>query len=195
MVYAFNATGKTRLSVTYKDLSKEAKNIKGTPTLQHTGVYYNAYSEDIFVWDNDTENSEENIKLTVNHTHLNKFHSNFYETDVREKLNAFNINYRFEFVGYKDQPEKGIKHINFYETGKKDEDDPIARTIKISRAEERTFIWCFFLVLFDVEGWSDEQSSHFFIDDPISSFDEHNIYVTATTLYDLIEKHFQKENL
>ena len=46
LVYAFNGTGKTRLSVAFKDVTK-SKN-KGT----HSGVYYNAYSEDLFVWDN-----------------------------------------------------------------------------------------------------------------------------------------------
>jgi wobble nucleotide-excising tRNase len=38
-----------------------------------------------------------------------------------------------------------------------------------------------------VEGWADKQSAHFFIDDPVSSLDDHNIFVTASTLFDLIE--------
>ena len=46
LIYAFNATGKTRLSVAYKNKTK-------TDTGQHTGVYYNAFSEDLFVWNND----------------------------------------------------------------------------------------------------------------------------------------------
>ena len=59
--------------------------------------------------------------------------------------------------------------------------------MKISRGEERMFVWCFFLALFEVEGWADKQSSHFFIDDPVSSLDDHNIFITASTIYDLIE--------
>jgi wobble nucleotide-excising tRNase len=63
---------------------------------------------------------------------------------------------------------------------------------KISRGEERIFVWCFFLALFEVEGWADKQSSHFFIDDPVSSLDDHNIFITASTIYDLIEEHHEK---
>jgi len=47
LIYAFNGTGKTRLSVAYKDVTKN--NNGGS----HSGVYYNAYSEDLFNWDND----------------------------------------------------------------------------------------------------------------------------------------------
>jgi len=63
---------------------------------------------------------------------------------------------------------------------------------KISRGEERIFIWCFFLALFDAEGWADTRSSSFFIDDPVSSLDDHNIFITASTIYDLIEDHHEK---
>ncbi len=68
-------------------------------------------------------------------------------------------------------------------------EDKERNRIKISRGEERIFVWCFFLALFEVEGWADKQPSHFFIDDPVSSLDDHNIFVTASTLYDLIEAH------
>jgi wobble nucleotide-excising tRNase len=66
---------------------------------------------------------------------------------------------------------------------------------KISRGEERIFIWCFFLALFEVDGWADQQASHFFIDDPVSSLDDHNIFITASTLFDLIEDHFAKRKI
>ena len=59
LVYAFNGTGKTRLSVKYKDLSKANNGGK------HAGVYYNAYSEDLFYWQNDAENTGEQIRLMV----------------------------------------------------------------------------------------------------------------------------------
>ena len=47
------------------------------------------------------------------------------------------------------------------------------------------------MALFEVEGWADKQASHFFIDDPVSSLDDHNIFITASTLYDLIETHYK----
>ena len=57
LVYAFNGTGKTRLSVRYKDLTKANNGGK------HAGVYYNAYSEDLFYWQNDAENTGDSIKI------------------------------------------------------------------------------------------------------------------------------------
>ena len=43
LVFAFNGTGKTRLSVEYKNITKKNDG-------NHAGVYYNAYSEDLFIW-------------------------------------------------------------------------------------------------------------------------------------------------
>ena len=49
--------------------------------------------------------------------------------------------------------------------------------------------------MMEVEGWADKQARHIFIDDPVSSLDDHNIFVTASTIYDLIEKHFGERKL
>jgi hypothetical protein len=186
LIYAFNATGKTRLSIAYKDFTKSRDGA-------HAGVYYNAYSEDIFIWDNDLENNEANIQLDIRKSSLNRFHSSLSEDDVREKLNRYRPNYRFEFIPHAN-PEDGIKSIRFFQEVA-DPEDPsnISKVFfKISRGEERTFVWCFFLALFEVEGWADKQASHFFIDDPVSSLDDHNIFVTASTFIDLIEEHHEK---
>ncbi len=173
LIYAFNATGKTRLSVAYKETTKENDS--------HTGVYYNAYSEDLFSWENDEE-----THLRITPSSLNKFHSLLDEEKIREKLKPFKPKYDFEFA-YSSDLEKGIESISFFLPNDREESN-----IKISRGEERIFIWCFYLALFEVEGWSDIQSSHFFIDDPVSSLDDHNIFVTVSTLYDLIETHYKK---
>ena len=82
LMYAFNATGKTQLSVAYKNATKEEDG-------SHTGVYYNAYSEDLFVWDNDEENSGVDVRLTVLSSSLSKFHSSMTEDNVRDKLKAY----------------------------------------------------------------------------------------------------------
>ena len=185
LIYAFNATGKTRLSVAYKDFTKDEN---GT----HTGVYYNAYSEDLFVWDNNQENGEINIRLDIRRSSLNRFHSSLLEDDIRDKLDRFRPNYRFEFIPH-DNPEDGIKSVLFFDevADPKDPNNISKVPRKISRGEERIFVWCFFLALFEVEGWADKQSSHFFIDDPVSSLDDHNIFITASTLFDLIEEHYE----
>lgn len=184
LIYAFNATGKTRLSVAYKD---ETKNPESG---QHAGVYYNAFSEDLFVWDNDEEHDGADIRLTIRRSSLNQFHSFLYEnTDaVLDKLAMYAPKYVFKFVPHKDF-EDGIESIRFF-VGR-DEEHPI----KLSRGEERIFVWCFFLALLEVDGWADVQDAHIFIDDPVSSLDEHNIYVTAETIFQQIERHYLKKRV
>lgn len=185
LIYAFNATGKTRLSVAYKNATKGENGA-------HAGVYYNAYSEDLFVWDNDSENGEVNVQLDIRKSSLNRFHSSLSEDDIRSKLNRFRPDYRFDFIPH-DNPEDGIKSVMFFDEVAAVNDPNIISKIprKISRGEERIFVWCFFLALFEVEGWADKQSAHFFIDDPVSSLDDHNIFITASTLFDLIEEHYE----
>lgn len=182
LIYAFNSTGKTRLSVEYKDITKNPE------SEEHAGVYYNAFSEDLFVWDNDEDNKNENIKLNIIPSSLNLFHGLLTEDAVQEKLTLYKPKYNFYF-NMNENPERGIDYISFYIKG--DEDKPI----KISRGEEHTFVWCFFLALFEVEGWADKQNAHFFIDDPVSSLDDNNIFITAATLFDLIERHFEKRKI
>lgn len=179
LIYAFNTVGKTRLSVAFKDATKEANGGK------HAGVYYNAFSEDLFIWDNDEENNGANIRLVVTESSLNTFHSALTEDEVREKLKPYRPSFDFAFEMH-DDPERGIRSITFFPVGEKPEE---ATNIKISRAEEQIFVWCFFLALFEVEGWTDEQSAHFFIDDPVSSLDDHNIFVTASSVLGLAEKY------
>lgn len=184
LVYAFNATGKTRLSTAYKEIARDED------TRKQTGVYYNAYSEDLFVWNNDIERAEANIRLEVIKSNLNDLHSYIDEAKVREKLGPYNPKFDFEFHSYKDNPADGIEYITFHL-----KDDENAKDIKISRGEERIFIWCFFLALFDSDGWDDNQNEYFFIDDPVSSLDDHNLFITIFTLLELIEKHFSHRKI
>lgn len=184
LMYAFNSVGKTRLSVAYKDASK---NEDGS----HSGIYYNAYSEDLFVWDNDIENGETNIRLTVLPSSLSRLHADINELDIHGKLKPYRPSFDFRFTMHSDA-EKGIESISFIPMGSQPGDVP---PIKISRGEERIFVWCFFLALTEIEGWADIQPEHIFIDDPVSSLDDHNIFVTASTMYDLIEKHIDERKI
>ncbi len=184
LVYAFNATGKTRLCIDYKNLTKESK------TGKHTGVYYNAYSEDLFVWDNDEDNDGENIKLDIKKSSLNDYHQYLNdENPIREKLKYYNPSYDFRLRPISDDPELGWESIIFFL-----DNDP-ETPIKISRGEERIFVWCFFLALFDLEGWAGVQNRHFFIDDPISSLDDNNIFITAYLIFELIEKYYENRKI
>ncbi len=186
LAYAFNTTGKTRLCVAYKDATKLED---GT----HTGVYYNAFSEDLFVWDNDEENDGADVRLTVQPSSLSRFHASLTEDNVRDKLNAYKPKFGFELRLHTDDPSKGIEAISFFIPNQNP--DIAQPPIKISRGEERIFVWCFFLALFEVEGWADQQSNHFFIDDPVSSLDDHHIFITAETLFELIEKYYKKRKI
>lgn len=57
LLFAYNGTGKTRLSMAFKDLGK---NDDARDTL-----YFNAFTEDLFYWDNDLE-SDSNRELRLN---------------------------------------------------------------------------------------------------------------------------------
>ena len=216
LVYAFNGTGKTRLSVAYKDETKKRNDGN------HSGVYYNAYSEDLFVWDNDENNYGANTQLVIQKSSLNKYHALLDEDKLREKLAAYKPEFDFKFLSHTNT-EEGFKSVQFFvndETA--DEERPTIdvmlidnnfefiiddngnevivkqdKPIKISRGEEQIFIWCFFLTLFDIDGWTgeDKQSSHFFIDDPVSSLDDHNIFVTVASIMDLIERHYKNRKI
>jgi len=186
LAYAFNTTGKTRLCVAYKDATKLGDG-------SHTGVYYNAFSEDLFVWDNDEENDGAGKRLTIRPSSLSRFHASLTEDNIRDKLKAYNPKFGFELRLHEDDPSKGIESVSFFIPNQNP--DVAQPPIKISRGEERIFVWCFFLALFEVEGWADEQSRHFFIDDPVSSLDDHHIFITAETLFDLIETYYKKRKI
>jgi len=202
LIYAFNGTGKTRLSVAYKDITKERNEGK------HSGVYYNAYSEDLFNWDNDEDNDGANVRLIIQKSSLNQFHSLLDEINLQEKLSPYKPKFDYRFKYFDDRTD-GIESVQFFlkkeeSTGEEEGTEEVESTvdttnepIKISRSEERIFVWCFFLALFDVEGWTGDgnQSTHFFIDDPVSSLDDNNIFLTVSSIMDLIERHFKDRKI
>jgi len=59
MLYAYNQTGKTRLSMEFKDQGKRKGG--GKPDT----LYFNAYTEDLFVWHNDLDGDTDRY-LTIN---------------------------------------------------------------------------------------------------------------------------------
>lgn len=71
LIYAFNGTGKTRLSLAFKDLiaTKRADDDSEEETEPSRSkiLYYNAFTEDLFYWDNDLEaGSEPKLKIQPN---------------------------------------------------------------------------------------------------------------------------------
>ena len=71
LIYAFNGIGKTRLSKTFRLLvaTKNDIDIEQTGLASKKIIYYNAFTEDLFYWDNDLENDVD-LKLKI---HSNSF--------------------------------------------------------------------------------------------------------------------------
>lgn len=198
LIYAFNGTGKTQLSVSYKRLTKIGK--------RHTGLYYNAYSEDLFVWDNDESHDNKDVKLSLLPSSLNEHHSFMLATEkdeetgniiypIEKKLKVYHPRYTFKINQYyidKDNgiidEEKGIESFSFYAEDDVEQKYPI----KISRGEERIFVWCFFLTLIEEIA---ADSEYIFIDDPVSSLDDHNIFITAFMLCEFIKKFYETKKI
>lgn len=166
LLYAYNGTGKTRLSMNFKDLGR-ADDKRDT-------LYFNAYTEDLFYWDNDLEGDTE-YKLMFNSD--SHFFDGIEEMALEERIGEYME--RYATFNFRIDYEKSF--VRFY----RDESD----FIKISRGEENIFIWCFFLVLSkmalegaDAYDWV----KYIYIDDPISSLDDNNAIAVASDLAQLL---------
>lgn len=191
LIYAFNGTGKTRLSREFKILAAsengEAENFQKI-------LYYNAFTEDLFYWDNDLD-SDINRKLLVR---LNGF------TDLalgflKDENQDGNIISNFQhYTSSKITPvfNNDFSEITFaYQVGSNNSE----QNIKISRGEESNFIWCVFYSLIEhiielLKEKEDERSSdkfnkleYVFIDDPVSSLDDNHLIELAVDLATLIK--------
>ncbi|QDK80113.1 AAA family ATPase [Spirosoma sp. KCTC 42546] len=191
LLYAYNGTGKTRLSMEFKDISKKRKKNPVTDTL-----YYNAYTEDLFHWNNDLENDSER-HLIINKS--SRFFEGFRELALEEKIFNFLERYTdFNFtINYDDWTivfRKQIKNPKF----RPEAEEPeyiILDNIKVSRGEENIFIWCIFLAICELAIDGDESYSwvrHIYIDDPISSLDDNNAIAVASDLAQLLKRGKEK---
>src|ERR1700733_6267404 len=77
IMYAYNGTGKTRISVEFKNIGKD-----GGEDRRDT-LYFNAFTEDLFIWDNDLVNDTERV-LRLNAD--SKFFNGFKELALEEKI-------------------------------------------------------------------------------------------------------------
>jgi wobble nucleotide-excising tRNase len=171
LLYAYNGTGKTRLSMDFKEYGKTKKKSTGPDTL-----YFNAYTEDLFSWDNDLDNDTERV-LKINAK--SKFFNGLRELALEEKIFTYLERYAdFDFK---------IDYDNWTVTFSKGEQTHI----KVSRGEENIFIWCLFLSLCELVIEGAESYSwvkYIYIDDPISSLDDNNAIAVASDLAQLLKK-------
>lgn len=203
LIYAFNGTGKTMLSNEFKSLVQPKGEGEETSLSEKKIVYYNAFTEDLFYWDNDLENDTRR-KLKV---HKNAFTKWILEDQGQES----NITKKFqEYTNSKLTPEFNQKYIKedgtvveansevIFSFQRGNEDNP--ENIKISKGEESNFIWCVFYIFLEevIETLNDDKEDrstadydslqYVFIDDPVTSLDDNYLIRLAVDLGELIKR-------
>lgn len=213
LVYAFNGSGKTRLSREFKRLI--APNTNGgegddeaeQPELSRNKIlYYNAFTEDLFYWDNDLAgDAEPRLKIQPN---------TFTDWVLKDQGQDMNVIATFQrYTNDKLTPRfneerkddetgeliaKAFSEVTFsLERG----DDAHSGNLKISKGEESNFIWSIFYTLLEqvigvlnVPELGDRETNEFdqlgyvFIDDPVSSLDENHLIELAVDLAELITR-------
>lgn len=198
LLYAYNGTGKTRLSMAFRDLGRVV-NDDGETTQRDT-LYFNAYTEDLFSWDNDLENERQQL-LELNDD--SKFFNGLQELEMEVKIGEFLERYA-DFSFYIDYDRKApgasaneveiaLPPAVMFFRDRDQNGDPIP--IKVSRGEENIFIWCFFLAIVQlvIDGAEAYKwVKYVYIDDPISSLDDNNAVMVAHHLAQMLTASPQK---
>lgn len=196
LVFAYNGTGKTRLSYDFAHFDRG----EGSP--QHT-LYYNAYTEDIFSWNNGLEDgSSPRLLINRNSSLIQGLAGYNFSDKLRRYLQVFaDIDFDFH---YDKENEEIPDYVVFSKKLKKrvringawEEIEEDIENIKISRGEERLFVWCFFRCILDqVVGGNDayKDIEYVYIDDPMSSLDDNNVIAFAEQLYSVIRGQMKQD--
>jgi wobble nucleotide-excising tRNase len=191
LLYAYNGTGKTRLSMAFKDAGKKTihrdlttedhvdQPLVITETVRDT-LYFNAFTEDLFHWDNDLDGDSDR-RLTLNTQ--SRFFAGLAELEMDNRIRPLLQRYAdFDF-----RIDTQSWAVRFSRTV----DGQVVDNIKVSRGEENIFVWCFFLAIVQLalDGAEAYQwVKYVYIDDPISSLDEHNAIAVANHLAQLLKR-------
>ena len=202
LIYAFNGTGKTRLSREFKQLIAPKANggdgdeAVDAPELSRNKIlYYNAFTEDLFYWDNDlASDAEYKLKIQPNS------YTNWLLTLLKDLGQDGNIIRYFQrYANDKLTPHfsADFDEVTFSLERGNEENSP---HIKLSKGEESNFIWSVFYTLLDQavtilnvaelgerETGAFNQLEYVFIDDPVSSLDENHLIELAVNLASLIK--------
>ncbi len=191
LIYAFNGVGKTRLSREIKNLISP-KDSGGEQDYQSKVLYYNAFTEDLFYWDNDL-NTDIDRKLIIQ--------PNGYTNWVlQEQGQESNIITHFQrYTNDKLTPDfnQSFSEVRFsFQRG----DDSGSDYVKISKGEESCFIWSIFYSLLDqainvlnIDEEDERDTDQFnhleyvFIDDPVSSLDDNHLIELAINIAELVK--------
>ncbi|KUO70697.1 MAG: anticodon nuclease [Desulfosporosinus sp. BRH_c37] len=180
VLFAYNGTGKTRLSAEFKSFGKQLIGDTGEKTADT--LYYNAFTEDLFSWDNDLDNDTERLlKLNSN----SRFFSGLKELEMESRIRPLLHRYAdFDFsIDYDNSTVSFSRDVLISETTQRIDN------IKISRGEENIFVWCFFLAIVQLVVDKDESYKwvkYIYVDDPISSLDDNNVIAVASHLAQLM---------
>ena len=195
LIYAFNGTGKTRLSREFKDLLEaeiehDDEDDAGASELSRKNIiYYNAFTEDLFYWDNDLDGDTDR-KL--------KIHPNAFTKWVLEDQGQDGtiINHFKRLTNSNVEPIFGsnFSDVKFTVIG-----DEQRSPVKISKGEESNLIWCVFYSFLEqiveelsnpIDGRSTADFNNLkyvFIDDPVSSLDDNHLIELAVDLAKLVK--------
>ena len=195
LIYAFNGTGKTRLSREFKQQISPKTDGEDAPLSNLASkkiLYYSAFTEDLFYWDNDLGlDAEPKLKIQPNA---------FTRWVLEEQGLDQSITATFQhYTSEKLTPHfsADFSTVSFsFERGN-DQQEP---NIKISKGEESNFIWSVFNVLLEqliselniaeVTNRSTDafnRLEYVFIDDPVSSLDENHLIELAVNLAALVK--------
>ncbi len=192
LIYAFNGTGKTRLSREFKDLISPRNAAAGQSDPRIKVLYYNAFTEDLFYWDNDLSGDvDRKLRIQPN---------NFTDWALRIQGQEGNIVTHFQRYTHEKLTPRfnaGYDEISFsFDAG----NAGTVERIKISKGEESCLIWCIFYSLLgqvidilnepepaDRETNEYNELEYVFIDDPVSSLDDNHLIQLAVDVADLIK--------
>ncbi|TRD11119.1 anticodon nuclease [Erythrobacter insulae] len=207
LIYAFNGTGKTRLSRALKELvaPKAADDEEAQPS-RHKILYYNAFTEDLFYWDNDLlADAEPKLKIQpnsftdwilVDQGQDQNIIANF-QRYINDKLTP-KFHHEAEYNDDGGRDVSPFSYVTFsFERG----DDADLGNFKISKGEESNFIWSVFYTLLEtvIDALQEpdpalrgtdayDELQYVFIDDPVTSLDENHLIELAVHLAALINR-------
>jgi len=162
----------------FKDIAKK-RNAADT-------LYFNAFTEDLFDWDNDFEGDTERLIKFKSHSQFFKDLAGMgIDDQIRAHLHRY-ADFNFD-INHEDEEIRFFRDVT--EEGKRKR----IQDIKISRGEENIFIWCFFLAILKLATEAEKDQpydwvKYVYIDDPISSLDEHNTITVASDLAGILKE-------
>lgn len=185
LLYAYNRTGKTRLSMEFKDAGK--RKTKKNPSATPDTLYFNAFTEDLFVWENDLDgDSVRRLQLNEKSSFFNAMTELALDETIAQYLSRY-ADFDFDFT-YKEVPQgkETVSKPDYVSFSKGAETN-----IKVSRGEQNIFIWCVFMAICErmLDGHQSYQGKKYlYIDDPISSLDDNNAISVACDLAKLLRR-------